>query len=298
MTTEQSGYYADFGSLKHIKKALSNSYVYDGNYSVHRERSHGRSAVGLAGDHFVVCSQNHDQVGNRGLGERLVSLLNLEQQKIVALLTFVNPFIPLVFMGEEYGENNPFLYFVDHSEEALREAVRLGRKLEFESFDWAENVPDPSAVETYTQSAIDLEKRLKSPHRKIHSLYKDLISIKRRESALKPGGAISNITCCKDEKTFAFVLESRDSESACALLVNFAAEPRAVAHPFSSGTWTVLLDTTSAQYGAGVNPAEKSEFASTSPNNVLGGTADTTTLPATSAILYQRTSHTGGNSGG
>ena len=97
----------------------------------------------------MVCSQNHDQIGNRRLGERLSSLISFEQQKLVAGCVLLSPFIPLLFMGEEYGETAPFQYFVSHIDEPLIEAIRKGRASEFAHFEWEGHVPDPQDEETF-----------------------------------------------------------------------------------------------------------------------------------------------------
>src|SRR5208283_3160589 len=119
LTGERSGYYADFGSFADLAKALRNAYVYDGRYSVHRRRPHGRPPEGLDGSRFLAYMQNHDQVGNRAGGERSSRLMNSGRLKIAAALVLTSPFIPLLFQGEEWGATTPFLYFTDHCDAAL-----------------------------------------------------------------------------------------------------------------------------------------------------------------------------------
>ena len=178
LTGERNGYYVDFGALGDIAKVLKDNYTYDNRYSQFRKRPQGASAADLPTDQFVVCVQNHDQIGNRARGDRLSTLLDFEQQKLAAALLFFGPFVPLLFMGEEFGEDNPFLYFVDHTDPLLIEAVREGRKREFRDFSWGETLPDPASEDTFRQSMPQWEKRYASPHCHLLSLYQDLIVIK------------------------------------------------------------------------------------------------------------------------
>ena len=139
LTGESKGYYLDFGGIEHLAKSLREGFIYSGQYSRYRSKSHGNSSLDRGADQLVVFSQNHDQVGNRMLGERLSSLVDFESLKLAAGVVLLSPFIPLLFMGEEYGETAPFLYFISHSDPALIEAVRKGRKEEFKEFTWVED---------------------------------------------------------------------------------------------------------------------------------------------------------------
>ncbi len=189
LTGEQKGYYSDFGGVERIAKALRDRYVYDGRHSSHRRRRHGAPATDVSAEHFVVCIQNHDQVGNRAAGERFGELLPIEDQRLAAALLLLSPYVPLLFMGEEFGETNPFQYFVSHGDEKLVEAVRSGRRKEFEAFGWADEVPDPQAEDTFRRSKLDWTKLDRSPHRELHALYRELLRLRREEPALRPGAA-------------------------------------------------------------------------------------------------------------
>ncbi|NIT53369.1 MAG: malto-oligosyltrehalose trehalohydrolase, partial [candidate division Zixibacteria bacterium] len=145
LTGENNGYYIDFGKTAHLAKAINESFVNDGRYSQYRKRKHGNSAKDRPPSQFVICAQNHDQIGNRMLGERLSQLVPFEALKLVAGMLLLSPNIPLLFMGEEYGERAPFLYFVDHGDENLIKAVRQGRKAEFKEFKWKGEPPDPQS---------------------------------------------------------------------------------------------------------------------------------------------------------
>ncbi len=121
-------------AFKHLAKSYKDAYVYDGQYSPHRKKKFGIKAENNPGEQFIVFSQNHDQVGNRMLGERTSTLVSFEMQKLMAAAVFVSPYIPMLFMGEEYAEPNPFLYFVSHTDKELAEAVSKGRKQSLQPF--------------------------------------------------------------------------------------------------------------------------------------------------------------------
>jgi len=127
VTGERTGYYADFGRAEDVARAMDQGFVYQGAHSVYRGRRHGAPSGGLDPERFVVFSQNHDQIGNRARGDRLASLVDLDRLRLAAAAVLLAPGIPLLFMGEEYGETAPFPYFVDHQDPELLEAVRRGR---------------------------------------------------------------------------------------------------------------------------------------------------------------------------
>ncbi len=155
LTGEQTGYYQDFGRLHQLARAWRRGFVYDGQYSGYRQRAHGNSSRNIPAQQLVVFAQNHDQIGNRMLGERLSRLVSFEDLKLAAGLVLLSPFIPLLFMGEEYGETAPFQYFIDHSDPELVNAVREGRRREFAAFGWEEEPPDPQDEATFLRSKLD-----------------------------------------------------------------------------------------------------------------------------------------------
>lgn len=184
LTGETNGYYEDFGQLAHLAKALKHAYVYDGNYSSHRERVHGRPITGLPGTRFVVFSQNHDQIGNRARGERLSQLLSPGRQKIAAALVLTSPFVPMLFQGEEFSASSPFLYFSQHDPE-LGKKVSEGRKNEFGAFGWdPEQVPDPQAASSFERSKLRWNEVNEGVHASMFDWYKKLIRLRRTNSAL------------------------------------------------------------------------------------------------------------------
>ncbi len=155
LTGEQDGYYADFGRVADLAKAMQRPFVYDGQYSGFRKRRFGAGAEDRPAQQFVVFSQNHDQVGNRALGDRLPP----EARRLAALCVLLSPFTPMLFMGEEYGEPNPFQFFSDHIDRRIAEATRRGRRAEFASFTAfsEQEIPDPQSAETFRASKLSLE---------------------------------------------------------------------------------------------------------------------------------------------
>ncbi len=184
LTGERDGYYVDFGEASQMAKALNEGFIYSGQYSVFRKRNHGNSSAHMDSRRFVVFSQNHDQVGNRMNGDRLTASLTVEQLKQAAALVLLSPSIPLLFMGEEYGETAPFQYFVSHGDPGLIEAVRKGRKEEFSAFAWQGEPPDPQDEETFRRSIIDPELRHTGQHRELFEYYRELIRLRRSLKAL------------------------------------------------------------------------------------------------------------------
>jgi maltooligosyltrehalose trehalohydrolase len=188
LTGESTGYYADFGSMAEIAKALRQAYVYDGVYSHHRRRRHGRPPVGLTPARFLGYSQSHDQVGNRAQGERLSTLVSPGRVRAAAALVLCAPFVPMLFQGEEWAASTPFLYFTDHEDPELGRAVSDGRRREFAAFGWhPEEVPDPQDRATFERSKLDWGEAERDPHAGVLDWYRRLIAL-RRHHRLHEGG--------------------------------------------------------------------------------------------------------------
>jgi maltooligosyltrehalose trehalohydrolase len=179
LTGEAPGYLAGFQGLDTLAKALHAGWVFTGQYHPARDRRHGREPAGLGGERFVACAQNHDQVGNRALGERLATLVGPELDAVASVLVACAPYLPLLFQGQEWGETSPFLYFTDHGP-ALAEAVRRGRRAEFAEWDWAPQVPDPNDPTTFERSKLDWS-RAGGP---VLELWRDLLRLRREVPAL------------------------------------------------------------------------------------------------------------------
>jgi maltooligosyltrehalose trehalohydrolase len=185
VTGERWGYYRDFGPLSMVAYALERNYVFDGAYQSSRGRRHGRSAADLPPDRFLGYIQNHDQVGNRARGDRLSHIAGFEPQKVAAALYLFSPFVPMLFQGEEWAASTPFLYFTDHQDPELGEAVRKGRRREF-SFQ-SSDVPDPQSPETAAASVLRWSERDSSPHAEMLAWYRALISLRHTRPELAAG---------------------------------------------------------------------------------------------------------------
>ena len=187
LTGERKGYYEDFGTLGDLAKSLREVFVYDGKYSVHRDRVHGRPVRGLPGWRFLGYSQNHDQVGNRAKGERLSQLTSVGRAKIAAALEMTAPFVPMIFQGEEWAASTPFQYFTDHEAE-LGKLISEGRKREFAAFGWdPAEVPDPQARATYERSKLDWSERDVGVHAEMLAWYRELIALRKSLPELMDG---------------------------------------------------------------------------------------------------------------
>jgi maltooligosyltrehalose trehalohydrolase len=232
-TGETAGYYGDFQGLADLAKALTQGYVYQGQYSAFRGRRHGRPPRAVAPEQLVVCAQNHDQIGNRARGERLSMLLDPPRLKAIAALTLLSPFVPLLFQGEEWGANTPFLYFTDHQDPRLAQAVSEGRAREFASFRWAGEVPDPQAQGTFERSKLDWSERARAPHAELLDWCRRLIALRaaraaRKEARGKPRAAFD-----------ARAAWLRFEHAGVLAVFNFAATPQRIARP--KGTWELVL---------------------------------------------------------
>jgi maltooligosyltrehalose trehalohydrolase len=184
LTGERHGYYQDFGRVEDLAKVLVEPFLVAGTYSAHRDRTHGAPAQDLSGDRFVVSIQNHDQVGNRARGDRLAALVPLPAQRLAACLMLLSPHLPLLFMGEEYGEDNPFPFFCSFGDAPLVEAVRAGRRREFANFAWQGEVPDPQAESTFAAARLSWSWPEGTPRAGLRRLYADLLTARRQWPAL------------------------------------------------------------------------------------------------------------------
>ena len=185
LTGDTNGYYEDFGPLPLLAKALRQAWVYDGVYSPHRRRVFGRSPAGLSGDQFVVSTQNHDQIGNRAVGERTSALMSDGRLRVAAALLLTSPFVPLLFQGEEWGATTPFQYFTGHTDPVLGRAVSEGRRREFAAFGWdPQAVPDPQNPATFERSKLDWTEKDSQRHASLLAWYRRLIALRRQTPAL------------------------------------------------------------------------------------------------------------------
>jgi len=223
VTGEQFGYYSDFGNITHLSKSYNDVFVYDGTYSQVRKRTFGNKFSDMPGSKFVVFIQNHDQIGNRMLGERMSSLVDHETLKMLAAAILTGPFIPLIFMGEEYGETNPFLYFTSHHDKKLIKAVQEGRKREFAWTSVKEVVPDPQSPDTYTDSRLNWEIRTEE-QQNLLAFYKELIRMRKSHPVLKNNGRKGlKADVVKDRNALVLSRKYRENNLIC--ILNFENNP-------------------------------------------------------------------------
>jgi len=241
LTEEKQGYYSDFGEVKHLVKAMREGFVYSGEYSQFRQKNHGNSSKDVPATQFVTFSQNHDQIGNRVLGERLSVLVSFESLKLAAGAVILSPYVPLLFMGEEYGEDAPFLYFVSHSDPALIEAVRQGRKAEFRNFSWKEEPPDPQSVETFLKSKMDWEKRNKDRHKVLMDFYKHLLSLRKTIPALSSLDKKNLTVNGLEGEKIIFMRRWKDSTHVF-IIFNFNCSRVKIIPPVLDGGWEKMID--------------------------------------------------------
>ncbi|MHB1445344.1 MAG: malto-oligosyltrehalose trehalohydrolase [Acidimicrobiales bacterium] len=188
LTGENTGYYSDFGTMDDVATALRQAFVYDGRRSGHRGRRHGRRPEGLPGGSFLGYLQNHDQIGNRAVGERSSALMSVGRLKVAAALVLCSPFVPMLFQGEEWGASTPFQYFTAHPDPDLGRAVSEGRRSEFESFGWdPEDIPDPQDPATFERSQLDWSELGRPPHAELLDWHRQLIALRRRRPELTDG---------------------------------------------------------------------------------------------------------------
>ena len=274
LTGENLGYYQDFGTLGHLVKVLQKGYVFDGTYSRFRKRRHGNDASQRPPYQFVVCAQNHDQIGNRMLGERLTTLVDFEALKLAAGTVLLSPYIPMLFMGEEYGEPAPFLYFVSHGDPDLVRAVREGRKREFAEFHETGEPPDAESPETFSRSKLNWDLLNQGQHQCLWRFYQRLIQLRR---------AILALACVDHRAIDAKYIEAEGvvsvrrwqglSQTVC--LMNF--QPETISYvPVLDGQWQQRI-----------NSADKAWTGPGSEAPEILETGKMVTLPPQSFVLYE-----------
>lgn len=254
LTGESGGYYQDFGKITHLAKAFTEGYIYSGQYSAYRRRQHGNSSKMLAARQFVVCSQNHDQVGNRMFGERLTQLVSFDALKLAAGVVLLSPFIPLLFMGEEYGEPAPFPYFVSHSDPALIEAVRRGRREEFAAFAWKGEPLDPQDEATFLQAKLNHTLRHEGQHKILLEFYTELIRLRKN---LRPLAVLSKdqMEVAAFEKEKVLFIRRWSCEHEVLVVFHFGDSECAITLPARAGRWRKRLDSADERWqgkGSGV----------------------------------------------
>jgi maltooligosyltrehalose trehalohydrolase len=246
VTGNRRGYFADFGRVADVGKAITDSFVYDGQHAPHRRRRHGAPAAVDPGDRFVSFIQNHDQVANAYQGRRFAAVTGHARQKLAAMVLFSTPALPLLFQGEEWAEEAPFDYFTSHGDPALTEAVRKGRHQEYlhlldagaDIGTWA----DPHAEETFRRCKLRWESIDRAPHADMLAFYRQLIALRRRLPPLR-NGRKDLVTVTHDEDGRWLTIDRRDPGGAAAFTAaNLGDRPARI--PLPPGHWKLALAST------------------------------------------------------
>jgi maltooligosyltrehalose trehalohydrolase len=243
LTGERHSKYVDFGAVEDLPKLLEKTYVLDGRHSEYRRGKWGGPAQDVPGDRFVASIQNHDQVGNRAWGERLAALVPPPAQRLAASFLLLAPNIPMLFMGEEYGEENPFLFFCSHSNKRLADAVRAGRRKEFALMG---EIPDPLAESTFTASRLSWSWPEGSSRAGLRRLYADLLQARRAWPILRD--FVNRKARLAPDKKIGPILELwRGPKSLSDLLIyfNLASAPQWLPNPITSP----LFSSEKSRYG-------------------------------------------------
>lgn len=278
LTGEQTGYYADFGRLEQLAKAWREGFIYSGEYSPYRRRRHGSSSRDIPPARLVVFAQNHDQIGNRLGGERLSQLISFEALKLAAGAVLLSPFLPLLFMGEEYGEAAPFWYFVSHSDPALIEAVCKGRREEFAAFQWPGEPPDPMDEATFIRARLDHRLRQEGNHRILLEFYRELLRLRRELKLLTGlGRQERDVRAYEQEKVLRVGMNGESAQAA--LWLHFGPEPLDLPVSWSEGAWRRELDSADRRWGG---PGSET------PPVIQGNSEICLRLPPWSLTVYRR----------
>jgi len=278
LTEKRHGYFADFGRIEDLRKALAEGFVYDGRRSVYRERRHGISSAANPGRQFVVFNQNHDQIANAAAGTRLSGLVTLEQQKLASIILICAPNLPLLFMGEEFGASSPFDYFTSFTDPALARAVSEGRKREYEPFFRDRAFADPQSPETFAHSRLDWDETARTPHRELLIFHRVLISLRTNNRWLS--------NCRKDLTRVEFseverwiMIERADpSGSSAFLFCNLSDQARGL--PVPRAAWDSRLELFTGEQRFGGAPT------TASPPSALDCSHAAITLAPFTAALY------------
>lgn len=269
-TGEKEGYYQDYGEISQLAKTFKQGFIYDGIYSEFRKKRVGNRPEGIRPGQLVVCLQNHDQTGNRMLGERLSQLVSFEMLKLAVGTLLISPFVPMLFMGEEYGEDQPFLYFVSHTDPDLVKAVQEGRKNEFKSFEWGDEVPDPQSEDTFNQSKLKWDYAEDVSKNIIFHFYKQLIQW-RKQGLFK---VFRNQSIESQEQEKLLLLVAGDGASKIMAALNFNHSEQMVEAPGNSG-WKKIVASSDEKWGGFSN----------APESLRG--CEELLVPSASLLLYQ-----------
>ncbi|MCM0080756.1 malto-oligosyltrehalose trehalohydrolase [Geomonas sp. Red32] len=254
LTGETTGYYEDFGQFGQMVKAYQEAFVFTGEYSRYRKRRYGGHASQNATSQFVVFTQNHDQVGNRKCGDRLSSNQPIEKLLLAAAAVILSPYIPLLFMGEEYGERAPFHYFIDHSDQELIEAVRKGKHEEHASGICEGEIPDPSAEPVYLECKLDLTVKREGEQAIILAFYRKLLSLRNTLPALQVTRRGEMDVCGLPQQRVLSIHRQAGSNGVLCLF-SFSNMTEEIELNLKPGGWSKILDASSQFWKGPGEPA-------------------------------------------
>ena len=286
LTSTDRGYFADFGRVEDLAKAISEGFVYCGQHSAFRGKCHGTPSGERPGEQFVICIQNHDQVANGYWGDRLSRLVGPRRQKLAAAILLCGaPNVPMLFMGEEWAERAPFLYFTSHTDADLGRAVRMGREEEYNSFVRGEGetastiggFSDPQSEITFVRSKLDWDSLSKPPHAQILAFYRDLFAARRQYAPLSNCDKARTRVRFDEGRRWLAVERSGGSGARALLACNLSGEAQAV--PLADGAWRLALWSNDARYGGDASQAAP-------PEQVGGGGRTEIELGGWGAALY------------
>ena len=234
--------YEDFGLIDQLGKAYSDGFVHSGEYVKFRKRKYGKSSAGVQGDRFVIFTDNHDQAGNRVTGARLSTLLDHERLKMAAAAMILSPYIPMLFMGEEYAEDAPFYFFVDYSVKELITSVREGRKKEFSAFNWEVDPKDPQDKKTFNDCKLRWSKRENGDHALMLAWYTELIALRKSHPAIQSFNKNDIRANSLGEEGLILHRQSAGGGNHLIILFNFSEDPLTFSLPAFSQEWFKILD--------------------------------------------------------
>ena len=289
LTKTERGYFADFGRVADLAQAIKAGFVYDGGYSKFRRKRHGNSAAAQPGEQFIVCVQNHDQIANGYWGDRLASLVTLDAQKLAAAVLLCAPNVPMLFMGQEWGEIAPFLYFTSHTDPDLARGVREGRRKEYAAFVKEEGetisavggFADPQAPETFAQSKLVWARIEEAPHAAVLRFYRALVAARQAHPCLSNCDKELTEVSFNETRRWLIIQRGDAGGSAAVLLCNLADEPQAISFTLpAAGVWQLALWSGDEIYGGTAQQ-------STPPVQLIGDAGQQAIhLPGWQAALY------------
>ncbi|MBT1689280.1 malto-oligosyltrehalose trehalohydrolase [Fulvivirgaceae bacterium PWU37] len=271
--------YEDYcGGIAPLAKAYAEGFVLTGDYAIFRKRKYGASSAGIPGNRFVVFTMNHDQVGNRVRGERLSVLLDHSRLKLAAAAILLAPYVPMLFMGEEYADETPFLYFVSFRDPTLLQAVRRGRKEELGRFLAGGEPEDPAAEATFRKSVLQWHRRQEGRHAVMLRWHRALLDLRRM--CITPDSFTRGVTQVLTFGEAGIMLYGRGSQQGSWLcLLNFSPQPATVCIPGEGLAWRKLLDSHEPGWQEEVTGGLQAPVAALSAENI--------TVGALSVVVYR-----------